>query len=91
MAVRVADIAEHIIARRRLYSSAYEADITRLTREYGAGPVQEALALIEERGRATADHWNSAGHAHAVHVGIKRVLAEREDGDQLASLPAGWR
>jgi hypothetical protein len=90
MAVRVADIAERIVERRKIYTAAYECDLRRLSAEHGDGPVQDALAMIE-----THDGWDREAHARAVQRGIERVLRERR---QRASefpdaelLPGSWR
>jgi hypothetical protein len=48
MALTVADLAEHIIARRRLYALALGADIGLLRRAYGESVVQQALRLADE-------------------------------------------
>jgi hypothetical protein len=43
----IADIAEKIAARQKVYVAAMRADLDRLTRELGDGPVQEALKIVE--------------------------------------------
>jgi hypothetical protein len=73
MAVRIADIADAIISRRNVYAAAYQADMTRLTREHGAAAVEAALALIEQTEQRA--RWDEYGHARAVARGIQRVLS----------------
>ena len=48
MALTVADLAEHIFARRRLYALALRADIELLRRAYGESLVEESLRLADE-------------------------------------------
>jgi hypothetical protein len=48
MALTVADLSEHIIARRRLYALALGADIELLGRAHGESVVAEALRLADE-------------------------------------------
>lgn len=85
---RIADLADRIAARQQVYRSAYNADLDRLRRQHGHGPVSDALRMLERRnGSATLDRqngsgraratWDSPGHARAVARGIDRVVAER--------------
>jgi len=47
MALTVANLAEHIFARRRLYALALRADIELLRRAHGESVVEEALRLAD--------------------------------------------
>ena len=47
MALTVTELAEHIIARRRLYELALETDIELLRRAHGESVVEEALRLAD--------------------------------------------
>jgi hypothetical protein len=60
-----------------------QADLDRLTRQHGDGPVQEALAMVETR--EPADQWDAAGHKQAVESGIERTIAARRLAESSAS------
>ena len=77
MAVRITDLADMIEARRRVYQSAMQADMARLTRTHGEDAVREALELIRHRdGQHQGDQWNERVHAQAVARGLERAIAE---------------
>ena len=78
--VRVADIAEQIEARRRVYEGAFAADMARLRAQHGDGPVDEALQLIERR--SPPSDWDARGHARRVARGIGRLMAERREREE---------
>jgi hypothetical protein len=94
----IAEIAERIAERRKVYQAAMRADVDRLTREHGERPVREALRLIERRNERDQQHdgWNARQHAFEVKLAIERVLRERRrrtselfpDGELL---PGSWR
>jgi hypothetical protein len=71
----LADLAEHIIARRRLYALALRADTELLRRAYGESVVQEALRLADEA--AQPKQTPSAEHARDLADALDRVMAER--------------
>jgi hypothetical protein len=73
---RIADIADKIVDRREVYSRAYRADLDRLARQHGPGPVADAVALIEQRNQPV-EPWDRAGHKQAVREGIERTIALR--------------
>ena len=74
----VAEIAQRIAERRKLYAAAYQADVDRMTREHGADAVREAMLLIEQQTALPhSDGWDARQHAREVRRGIERVLAER--------------
>jgi hypothetical protein len=81
MALTVADLtdlAEHIIARRRLYALALRADTELLRRAYGESVVQEALRLADEAAQPKqAPQTPSAEHARDLADVLDRVMAER--------------
>ena len=82
MPVRTADIAEQIIARRRIYEAAYQADLTRLRARHGDRPVADALVLIEQQAPLPCD-WDARGHAHRVVRGIERAVAEHREHQEI--------
>ena len=93
---RIADLAEYVAARRRIYDEALAADMRRLAKAHGEGPVREGLALIGQRARqGKGGPWDSLGHAQAVRAGIAQVLAERQlsapETEPLPEPPPGWR
>ncbi len=51
MSLTVADLAQHIVALRRLYSRVLEADIELLRRAYSESIVEEAVRLTDEAPR----------------------------------------
>ena len=73
---RIADLAEYLAGRCRIYDAAFEADITRLRARHGAGPVIEALRLLEQHA-ASPDQGDRDGHKHAVQDGVDRTLTRR--------------
>jgi hypothetical protein len=78
MALTVADLAEHIIVRRRLYALAFRADIELLRRAYGESVVEEALRLADEAVQTKqAPQTPSAGHATEVADALGRLMADR--------------
>jgi hypothetical protein len=48
MALTVADLAKHIVTRRRFYAILLKADIELLRRAHGESIVEEALRLADE-------------------------------------------
>ena len=73
----LADLAEHIIARRRLYALAFRADIELLRRAYGESVVQQALRLTDEAAQPKqAPQTPSGEHARDVADALDRVMAE---------------
>jgi hypothetical protein len=78
MALTVADLAEHIIARRRLYALALHADIKLLRRAHGESVVEEALRLADEAAQPKqAAQTPSVEHASELADALGRVMAER--------------
>jgi hypothetical protein len=78
MAVRVADIAEYLAGRCRVYDEALAADLRRLRAAHGASAVTDALRLLDEQRAASgSDQWDRDGHREAVQQGIKRTIALR--------------
>jgi len=51
MSLTVADLAQHIVTLRRLYSRVLEAEFELLRRAYGESLVEEALRLADEAAR----------------------------------------
>jgi hypothetical protein len=77
MALTVADLVEHIIARRRFYALVLEADIELLRRVYGESAVNEALRLADETAQAKqAPQKPCADHAKEVADALDRMMAE---------------
>jgi hypothetical protein len=70
---RIADLAEYVAGRCRIYDAAFEADITRLRARHGTGPVIEALRLLEQHA-ANPDQGDRDGHKHAVLDGVAQTL-----------------
>lgn len=77
MAVRVAEIAEQINRRCRVYRACFQADISRLVREHGHKCVQEALEIAKRGETADQFQWDESAHAEAVRQAVERVLAEQ--------------
>jgi hypothetical protein len=74
----LADLAEHIIARRRLYALALHADIELLRRAHGESVVAEALRLADEAAqRKQAPQTPNAKHAREIADALGYVMAER--------------
>jgi N-formylglutamate amidohydrolase len=71
MAVRVADIAEYIAARTKLYDAAFEADLRRLRAAHGSSPVIEALRLLEQH----ADRRD--GYSQVARDSVARTLSDQ--------------
>jgi len=77
MALTVTELAEHIIARRRLYELALETDIELLRRAHGESVVREALCLANGTAQAKqAPQKPSAEHAKRVADALDRMMAE---------------
>jgi hypothetical protein len=76
----IAVIADQIAARRRVYDEALAADLRRLAKAHGDGPVQEALRLVGRQQHPT-ERWDHAGHQRAVREGVERTIAERRLAD----------
>jgi hypothetical protein len=84
----VAEIAETITAKRRLYESAYTAELDRLRARHGPGAVLEALSTLDPRSVT----WDADGHRRMVERGVGRALAEHRDDEAPApSLPPAWK
>lgn len=65
---RIADLAEYLAGRCRVYDDAFAADLRRLRAAYGAATVIDALRLLD----AHADQWHE--HKAAVREGVARTL-----------------
>jgi hypothetical protein len=93
--IRVSDLAEAIVTRLNVYAAGLQADMRAFRAQHGEGAVTEALQLIEQRGRMTADRWDEHGHARAVKVGLMKAVDDRrkaEEKDPLGTaLPGSWR
>jgi hypothetical protein len=73
---RIADIAEYLAGRCRVYDDAFAADLRRLRAAHGSSTVIEALRLLE-RHAANPDQRDRDEHRHAVQDGVERTLARR--------------
>jgi hypothetical protein len=60
-ATRIADLADRIAARRRVYDEALAADMRRLAKAHGDGPLRDALRLLDKQHPAR-EVWNRAEH-----------------------------
>jgi hypothetical protein len=79
----VAEIAERICERRRIYDSALAADMTLLQERYGASAVLSALELLKSPPANNAK-WNQAAHAREVERAIGNLLRGRaENADEF--------
>jgi hypothetical protein len=65
---RIADLAEYLAGRCRVYDEAFAADLRRLRAVHGAGTVIDALRLLDQH----ADQ--SHEHKQAVREGVERTL-----------------
>ena len=73
----VADLARHIITRRRFYALVLEADIELLRGVYGESVVEEALGLADEAAQPKqAPQTPSAQHAEEVADALGSVMGE---------------
>jgi hypothetical protein len=78
MALTVANLAEHIFARRRLYALALRADIELLRRAHGESVVEEALRLADEAAQPKqAPQTLRVEYARELADALGRVMAER--------------
>jgi hypothetical protein len=78
MALTVANLAEHIIARRRLYALALAADIELLRRAYGESVMEDALRLADGAAKPKqAPQTPSGEHVRDVADALGRVMAEQ--------------
>jgi hypothetical protein len=68
MPIRVADIAEHLAGRCRVYDEAFAADLRRLRAVHDAGTVIDALRLLEQHAASRSEH------KQAVREGVERTL-----------------
>ena len=77
IALTVANLAEHIFARRRLYALALRADIELLRRAHGESVVEEALRLADVAAQPKqAPQTPSAQHAEEVADALGSVMGE---------------
>jgi N-formylglutamate amidohydrolase len=74
---RVADIAEYIAERCRVYDEALAADLRRLSAVHGSSSVTAALQMLEERAGKAGSESDREGHRAAVREGVARTLALR--------------
>jgi hypothetical protein len=65
---RIADLAEYLAGRCRVYDDAFAADLRRLRAAHGASTVVAALRLLDQ---------DRDGHRHAVQDGVERTLPRR--------------
>jgi hypothetical protein len=78
MALTVADLGEHIIARRKLYALALRADIELLRRAHGESVVEQALRLADEAAQPKqAPQTPRVEHARELADALGRVMAKR--------------
>ena len=74
----LADLAEHIIARRRLYALALRADIELLRRAHGESVVEEALRLADEAAQPKqTPQTPRVEHPRELADALGRVMAGR--------------
>ena len=75
MALTVADLAGHIIARQRFYALAFRSDIELLRRAYGESVVEEALRLADETAQPKqAPQTPSAEHSPQIADALGRLM-----------------
>jgi hypothetical protein len=72
----VADIAEYLAGRCRVYDDAFAADLRRLRAAYGASTVIDALRLLDQH----ADQWHE--HKQAVRDGVERTLSGQSGSNE---------
>jgi N-formylglutamate amidohydrolase len=65
---RVADIAEYLAGRTKVYDAAFEADLRRLRAAHGSSTVIDALRLLEQHAASCSEH------KQAVREGVERTL-----------------
>jgi hypothetical protein len=70
----IAELADTIAARRRLYQSAYDADLARLRATHGKTALAEALRHLEPTPAST---WDEGGHRREVARAVNRLLERR--------------
>jgi hypothetical protein len=71
----LAEIAETIAAKKRLYESLYSVEIERLRQRHGVSAVIEALDMV--RDKAKRGPWDAAGHHDAVTAGVEQVILRK--------------
>jgi hypothetical protein len=85
----IADLAEKILDRERIYSAAFAADISRMKKLHGDEPVREALQLLAQGGPPrTSENFNARAHRIEVERAISRLLQRRAEDPELFR-PAG--
>jgi hypothetical protein len=72
---RIADLAEYVADRRRIYDEALAGDMRSLAKAHGDGPVRDAVQMLDKQ--QPASQWDAAGHKQAVASGIERTIAAR--------------
>jgi hypothetical protein len=77
--VRIADLAEQILDRERIYAKALEGDLAVMRRAHGDAPVKEALALLGARHPDEPGRWDSRGHARLVARGLARAQQDLQE------------
>jgi N-formylglutamate amidohydrolase len=65
---RVADIAEYLAGRTKVYDAAFEADLRRLRAAHGSSTVIDALRLLDQHADQAHDH------KEAVRDGVAQTL-----------------
>jgi hypothetical protein len=68
MPIRVADIAEYLAGRCRVYDDSFAADLRRLRAAHGSSTVIDALRLLEQ-------HADRDGYSQAARDGVETTLA----------------
>jgi hypothetical protein len=80
MSLTVADLAQHIVALRRLYARVLEADIELLRRAYGDSIVEEALRLADQAAQPQGPQAlppESDEHSSAIADALNRLMEQR--------------
>jgi N-formylglutamate amidohydrolase len=65
---RIADLAEYLAGRCRVYDEAFAADLRRLRAAHGSSTVIDALRLLEQHAASCSEH------KQAVREGVARTL-----------------
>jgi hypothetical protein len=76
MALTVADLAKHIIIRRRFYAILLKADIELLSRAHGESVVQEALRLVDEAAQPKQAPQTPSAESREITDALHRVMGE---------------
>jgi hypothetical protein len=75
----LAEIADAIASKRRLYRSAFASDLSALRARHGETAIAEALQLAERNNvQRDASRWDAPGHAVEVRQAVDRLFHRKD-------------